>query len=422
MNNRKFRFNYISEQHKKVAEKSIFYRCLEILLVSGLIFQSTTSNAEPSQEVSESDFISALLVDRESPILGIKWTTDIFVDTPLNNQPENASMVLRRAQLAFYRSWGSHWFAKLTADYNSIGKFEVNDNYLRYSGWQHAIVKFGIFKPSFSLESVSKSTGLTFMERSLAVVSLSERISGGINVLKRTSNSILNVGLFFLSPKQEDLTQPGQALVLHYAHSPINFMGREGIHLGASLSYRINVDPDKTQFRSRPEVATIDDFYIDTGRISGAENVIRLGLEAHKQIGPLSWQAEFITTTITRTGFDDVNLWGAYTYVSWFLTCESRNYDAGTGRFLTIAPKNNFGKGGKGAIEIAARFSYADLTDEDIIGGRQSNISLGLNWYLNSKVRVMTNLIKVLDVKRPGSDYDGEDPLIFSLRVQWQML
>ena len=188
------------------------------------------------------------------------------------------------------------------------------------------------------------------------------------------------------------------------------------------MSYRINVDPDKTQFRSRPEVATIDDFYVDTGTIPGAENVLRLGLEAHKQMGPFSWQTELISTTIRRADFDNINLWGAYTYFSWFLTGESRNYDAGTGRFLTISPKNNLGKSGKGAIEIAARFSYVDLTDEDIIGGRQSNISVGLNWYLNPKIRVMTNLIKVLDVKRPGSDYDGENPLIFSLRVQWQML
>ncbi|MFC1778556.1 porin, partial [Pseudomonadota bacterium] len=171
-----------------------------------------------------------------------------------------------------------------------------------------------------------------------------------------------------------------------------------------------------------PEISTIDDYYVDTGAIIGAEKVVRLGLEAHKQIGPVSWQSEFITTAVKRSGFNNVNFWGAYTYFSWFLSGESRNYDAGTGRFLTVVPKKNLGRNGKGAFEIAARASYVDLTDEDIIGGQQSNVSVGLNWYLNPSFRVMTNLIKVLDVNRPGSEFDGKNPLIFSLRVQWIIL
>ena len=31
----------------------------------------------------------------------------------------------------------------------------------------------------------------------------------------------------------------------------------------------------------------------------------------------------------------------------------------------------------------------------------------------------MTNLTRVLDVDRPGSEFDGVNPLIFSFRVQW---
>lgn len=422
MSNQESQLDLLSLQHGNTADKATYCPLLRLILVIGLISLTTALHAEAPKPESESRFINSLLVDKEMPVLGIKWAADIFVDAPLNGQPEDTSVILRRAQLAFYRSWGTNWFAKLTADYNNLGKFEVNDNFLRYSGWETAVLKFGIFNPPFSLESVSKSAGLTFMERSLAVVSLSERRSGGVGVLKRTPNSILNAGLFFLSPKQADLTQPGQAFVLHYAHSPIKLILNDGVHVGASFSYRINVDPDKTQFRSHPEITTIDDFYVDTGTISGAEKVIRFGLEAHKQVGPISWQTEFITTTVKRSGVENVNFWGAYTYFSWFLTGESRNYDAGAGRFLTVLPKANLGRGGKGAFVLAARISYVDLTDEDIIGGQQSNISMGLNWYLNPSVRLMTNLIKVLDVKRPGSAFDGEDPLIFSLRLQWQML
>ena len=88
---------------------------------------------------------------------------------------------------------------------------------------------------------------------------------------------------------------------------------------------------------------------------------------------------------------------------------------------MTIDPLSPVRHGGKGAFELAARASYVDLNDRDIIGGEQANLSLGLNWYPNSSWRLMLNLIKVLDVKRPGSIYDGEDPLILSLRGQWYL-
>jgi phosphate-selective porin OprO/OprP len=260
------------------------------------------------------------------------------------------------------------------------------------------------------------------MERALAVTALSENKSGGIGILKRTSTSILNAGFFFLNTSQDDQTQPGKAIVMRYAHSPINFLLKQHIHFGASLSYRFDTDPADTKFKTRPEVATSDDFYVDTSSIDAANKVFRLGLELHKEWKNLSWQTEVLLTEVNRTGLDSLNFWGAYTYLSWFLTNDTRNYNSGSGTFDALTPGNSIGKGGKGAWELAFRASYVDLTDNDVIGGEQSNLTLGLNWYLNRHFRVMGNLTKVLDVKRPGSEFDGLDPLILSVRLQWKML
>ena len=76
-------------------------------------------------------------------------------------------------------------------------------------------------------------------------------------------------------------------------------------------------------------------------------------------------------------------------------------------------------KGGRGAFELAFRASYVDLTDRDVIGGEESNLSLGFNWYLNNKLRLMSNVVKVLDINRPGHEYDDQNPLFFVLRAQW---
>lgn len=68
---------------------------------------------------------------------------------------------------------------------------------------------------------------------------------------------------------------------------------------------------------------------------------------------------------------------------------------------------------------VQIKLSGTYLTDKDIIGGREGNLSLGLNRYLNEKLRVMANVIKVVGVDRPGSEYDGLSPVIFALRTQW---
>lgn len=363
--------------------------------------------------------ISPLLVDKTIPVLGGRWGGDVFVDAPLNGEPSGAAVTLRRARLKYSRGFLNNWQLKLSADYAKNAGLEINDSYLLYKGWKTILLTIGVDDPPFSLESVSSSTGLTFMERSLAVQSLAERKSGGITILKRTASSILNADVVFFAPKRDDLQDVGQALVFHYVHSPISLRNRDNIHLGGSLSYRINSNSDNTQFRSHPEIAVTDDYFVDTGTISGADKVIRTSLEASRVSGRLSWQSELLSTRVDRKGMPRVRFWGAYAYVSWFLSNDSRNYLEGYGKFGALTPSNPLFRGGRGAFELAFRASWVDLTDKDVIGGEETNLSLGFNWYLNYNLRLMANVIKVLDVKRPGSEFDGQNPLIFALRAQW---
>jgi len=363
--------------------------------------------------------IHSLLMEKESPILGIKWSGEIFVDVPLGDEPPDAAVTLRRAKLKFHRGLGPDWQIKLAADYNRGGNLELSDSYAVYTGWKTALVKIGVTDPPFSLEAVSSSAGLTFMETALPVAALSERKSGGVSVLKRTPSSILNANLLFFNPQQDGLSSSGQALVLHYVHSPINFAGVENVHVGGSFSYRINADGKDTRFRSRPEIATANTYFVDTGELSGASEIVRFGLEANRVTGRFSWQTETLTSRVKRDNAETVHFWGAYAFASWFLTDDSRNYDFGQGEFDTVKVKKPLREGGWGAFEVALRASYVDLQDADVKGGKESNLSLGFNWYLNDTLRIMSNVVKVLDLDRPGSEFDGSDPLIFALRAQW---
>jgi phosphate-selective porin OprO/OprP len=57
---------------------------------------------------------------------------------------------------------------------------------------------------------------------------------------------------------------------------------------------------------------------------------------------------------------------------------------------------------GAGAWEVAFRYSYANLISNNIIGGKQSDFTAGLNWYLNPVTRVMLNHV-LASIKDKGN-------------------
>jgi len=361
--------------------------------------------------------IHSLLLDKEVPLLRVRWSGEIALDAPIGDEPPDADFTLRRAKLRFERPIGDKWDLKLTLDYNKGGGFELNDNYVVYTGWTTALLKLGFFDPSFSLEAVGKSASRTFMEEALPVAALAEPRAGGVNALMRTHVGLLDVSLVGWNPQQEGLSTPGQAIVMHYEHAPIDIAGRRDVRLGASFAYRINADD--TRFRSRPEIATANTYFVDTDEIDGVDRVVRGGLEANQVLGRFSWQSEVLAASLHRDDAPNLTFWGAYLYSSWFLTEDSRNYDLGQGRFAPPKVSRPAFDGGWGALELAARASFVDLSDRDVTGGRETNLTLGINWYLTEKLRLAGNAVKVLSLRRRGSEYDGTDPLIFAVRFQW---
>ncbi len=62
--------------------------------------------------------------------------------------------------------------------------------------------------------------------------------------------------------------------------------------------------------------------------------------------------------------------------------------------------------------------SRVNLSDSDVIGGQETNLTAGLTWYLSSTMRLMTNYVNVLEMDRPGSVFDGNTMSLFQMRFQ----
>ena len=165
---------------------------------------------------------------------------------------------------------------------------------------------------------------------------------------------------------------------------------------------------------------------VDTGNLLDVPDVQDLGLETAFVYGPFSIQAEYNNFWLGRTDNPDAHFQGAYAYVSYFLTGENRVYKRTAGAFGRVKPFENFfrvrnGDGsvqmGKGAWEIAYRFSYLDLNDDPTLGGYVRDHTLGLNWYLNPYTRMMFNYVYSKTTDYPGVSGVGQAN-IFQVRAQ----
>jgi len=158
------------------------------------------------------------------------------------------------------------------------------------------------------------------------------------------------------------------------------------LHLGMSANVLYSAD-SSLLYRSRPE-SHLAPYVIDTGKIA-ADDALVAGAEAAWVKGPFSIQGEYLHSWVNEKGGRAPGFEGTYASASWFLTGESRPYDRQNGCFSRVIPRKNFdwGKGGWGAWEVAARYSFVNLDSADVHGGRLSMLMTGVNWYLHSHVK-----------------------------------
>ena len=117
----------------------------------------------------------------------------------------------------------------------------------------------------------------------------------------------------------------------------------------------------------------------------------------------------------------DPRFGGYYVEASWFPTGERRRYATTNAAFQAPKPLLPFdGLGGWGAWELALRYSHTDLNDlagvpgtaaadDSVRGGEQSIFGAGVNWYLNSNVKLMFNYLRVeVDRLNPASPFDAQ--------------
>lgn len=289
-------------------------------------------------------------------------------------------------------------------------------------------VKVGQWKQPFSLEVVSSFRYTTFAERSLLFQALDPFRHIGIGFWNYSEDERMTWAASFYRPGQD---QFGGSLADNGGYAGVGRItmlpwweceGTEYLHLGVGYNYVAPKD-ETARFRTIPEYFVGEQagvtpagtsgqaapgnfngtpFFIDTGA-QGVRDYNLFGTEVLWVDGPLSVQSEAMWLSGTRTNGLSMYFPGAYAQVGFFLTGEHRPYNRKQGAIDRIQVKHPFGlvrnddcEYGWGAWEVAARYSYLNLNSRDIQGGRLSDVTLGLNWYLNNYAKIQFNYIRAL--------------------------
>jgi len=324
---------------------------------------------------------------------------------------------------------------KIEMEFAGGNKFEFRDNYL---GWKEVPVLqtllVGNQKRPYGLDHLNSSRYNVFLERPFVIEAINQDARRlGIAAYGVSEDEAWNwrYGVY----NQRLIQDEGFYISDHYQPELAGRLantfwydeasdGRGYGHLAVSGTI---ANPDENggtegratneaRFRHRGE-ARSRSRWIDTGIIEGATTYGMLGLENVWNFGPVQMVGEYQNLWLGRSSDPDVHFYGAYGYISYFLTGEHMTWSRSKGTLGRVKPLENFFlvdtcndgvRGGWGAWQIAYRYSYGDFTDDNIYGGVGKTHTLGLNWYWNAYARMQFNAIYgEIDDHRDIND-DGE--------------
>lgn len=333
---------------------------------------------------------------------------------------------VRRARLNVSGTIAKDFKYKIENDFAGNAS-ALTDVYLEYAGLKPTSITIGQFKEPFGLETLTSDLFVDFAERASTNLFSPDR---KIGVMVNSSGKLDPLGAWtaalggFGSGTSSTTSSDDEArdITGRITYAPIANK-TEVIHLGVAGSHRIpDSSTDSFSFSSRAEnqlSSAASDLSVNTGTITNVDSVNLLGLEAAGVYGPFSVQGEYVRAAVNRNSGVEPTFGGYYVEASYFLTGESRNYNASSGRFDRVKPKGplSLSQGGWGAWQIMARYSDLDLNDKTILGGELRDTTLGIKWLPNGYTMITANYI--ISNSDTHAVTPNDDPHIFLLRTQF---
>jgi phosphate-selective porin OprO/OprP len=306
-------------------------------------------------------------------------------------------------------------------DFEVTAELQSNTNeFERNTHWRDAYVnakvvgpvqvQAGRFKIPFSLDELTGAFDLDFLNRSLAAHQIAPGRDVGLMVHGKVLRKKLGyqVGAFKSDGDNAPIPQPPFAAANETSPRARAYAGRlvvepaPGLFIGGNVM-STDVPEGRNNLRDRSvfRYHTFDTIYVNGPRL-------RAGGDVEFTRGPASFRGEYLRSQEKRVGqgtgneqglndtLPDFTGAGWYVAGTWALTGEKK---AGG-----IVPKKPLRRGGFGAVEAAVRyeeltFQSADTSEAVSASRRAANpggntervLTLGVNWYLDTWIKVQIN-------------------------------
>lgn len=307
---------------------------------------------------------------------------------------------IRRARIeldgTFARDWG--WAAHVDFAGNDTS---LKDFALEFAGLDGVKLSIGHQKQPYSLALEMSSNDIPFIERSIDNYLIAPFVDRAIGVRAETGGArwFAAAGLFGEPAGSSGPGDEGWGTSGRFVYAPTIEADRV-LHLGVRAAYREPSAADAV--RIRDETTSFSDLRIvDTGRLTGTRSVTLLGPEAVYTRGPWSVGGEYNDASIARTGARDLRFDSWHVAATYALGGEPRAgaYRIGSGEFGRLQPARELDlrAEGRGTWELAARYASLDLNDGATVGGSETALTVGANWYANANVRMLLSWTRILD-------------------------
>ncbi|HWR96273.1 MAG TPA: porin [Arenimonas sp.] len=336
---------------------------------------------------------------------------------------------MRRAEIILKGKGPGMWNWVLGYDARSDKFLDANVQY-KFNG--QTSVTVGQYKQPNSLEELSSTKNNDFISKAMTtnMQGMSRRVGAKIETDYGNWGGTASYFGNELTNNESPSLGSGDGYGLRGFFAPIK-TDTTLLHFGLSyidMEARTSLDQSWARLRVRPDADQSAQRLIDTGDMKDADRLKTTGLEGAFVTGPIKVQAEYMTTTVSRDLTSDFTGDSWYLYGVWNITGETWGYKGGT---LTTGLPN---EPGLGMWQLAARYDTADLNDgkvdftnplspvvTGVMGGEESNWTLGVNWYWRSNFKLSANYVMVDSSKYSSTakNFVDDNPDIFEVRAQF---
>ncbi|MCA9051340.1 MAG: porin [Planctomycetaceae bacterium] len=342
----------------------------------------------------------------------------------------------RRARLAAVGSVNENTKYMLEMDFAFNGRPSFMDVWMEVANLTSlGNVRIGQFRQPFGLDELTSVKELTFLERPLMFgMGPFRQIGVQVADISKDENSTYAMSIFGggTDPWGDSIGDRGYGGAARVTKVLMeDCCGDFLVHGG--LGYVHQQTPNSfIQYRNVPEyggpflptaiapgsliAAGSVPFFVDTGPMA-AENANLVNAELAGTWGSVHAQSELRYAMVNTKAGGTIAFPSFYAQAGWILTGEHRPYNKQSAALGRIKPKSVAGAkcGGSGAWELAVRYSWMDFNQGGIAGGELTNMTYGINWYLNDYTKLQFNYIDA-DLDTPAVGPANTD--IFAMRAQ----